>query len=137
MTNNSIFDPDPQRHWKRKNYDEEKLKALSPREQAELETDRDLDKSIEQLMCDVHEELHAPYRSGIENIASAQKRMVSMMGRVALSNALVVRQMLWLTWIIAIMTVVILLFTVLMWKQNRSPNDRLDEITYNHAVKIY
>ncbi len=71
-------------------------------------------KPIEQLVCDVHEETHSQYdwekfseRKWLGNIAAAQKRFASLMARVALSNDKVARQMLWLTWAIAILTAVI------------------------------
>jgi len=106
---------DPERGWERKNYDEGKLDRLSPRRRAELETDRDLEKPVEQLVCDVHEETHDPNRSPLENIAGAQKRMVSMMARVAISNQRIATKMFWLTIAIATMTAVILLFAVATW----------------------
>lgn len=86
--------PDPSRKWKRKNFDLSKLKDLKVREFAELETDRDMDKEIEQLACDVHEETHNPDRGPLVNIACAQKRMTSMLARVAKSNDVLSRRML-------------------------------------------
>jgi hypothetical protein len=109
------FDPDPPRKWKRKLYDESKLDGLSRRERSELETDRDMDKEVEQLVCDVHEETHDPSRTDLANIAGAQKRMTSMLARVALSNQRVAHQMLCLTWAIGIMTFVMLIFVILTW----------------------
>ena len=85
MTQNG-YDPEPQQKWKRKNYDISDYSALSLREKSEKETNIDIDKSIEQLVCDVHEETNNPEREAIQNIAHAQKRMVSMMARVAISN---------------------------------------------------
>jgi hypothetical protein len=60
----------------------------------ERETNRDLAKSLEQLLCDVHEEIHhndgrrldEPRRSAEENFAHAQKRMVALMARTAIDN---------------------------------------------------
>ncbi len=109
------FDPDPPRKWKRKLYDEPKLAGLPRRERSELETDRDMDKEVEQLVCDVHEETHDPGRQPLENIAGAQKRMTSMLARVALSNQRVADRMLCLTWAIGVMTFVMLIFVVLTW----------------------
>ncbi len=84
------YTPDPNQKWNRMNFDEKKLADLKKekkfREIAEIETNRDLAKQIEQLLCDVHEEIHNPDRTPLENIASAQKRMVSLMARVAISN---------------------------------------------------
>jgi hypothetical protein len=105
---------DPKTNWIRKNFDEEKLKGLSDRERAEMETNRDLVKPIQQLVSDVHEETHNPNRTELQNIASAQKRMVSMMARLAISNDRLTRKMVCLTWAIAIMTLAILLLTCLI-----------------------
>jgi hypothetical protein len=111
------FDPDPPRKWKRKLYDETKLAGLSRREVSELETDRDMDKPVEQLVCDVHEETHDPGRQPLENIAGAQKRMTSMLARLDLNNQRVADRMLHLTWAIGIMTFVMLIFVILTWLQ--------------------
>lgn len=109
MNNSNKYSPDPKRKWKRKDYDESKLKNLSPRESCELETDRDLDKPIEQLVCDVHEETNKQPRQLPENIAHAQKRMVSMMARIAKSNEKLTKGIFWLTGAIVIMTLIMLL----------------------------
>jgi hypothetical protein len=90
---------DPPRKWVRLVFDEEKLKSLSTRERSEIETDRDLIKPIEQLVCDCHEETEANTdQQPIQCMARAQKRMVSMMGKVVLSNNALSRRMEWLTW---------------------------------------
>jgi hypothetical protein len=101
--------------WKRKLYDESKLPGLSRREACALETDRDMAKPVEQLVCDVHEETHDPERQPLENIAGAQKRMTSMLARVALSNDRVADRVLYLTWAIAVMTAIMLVFVILTW----------------------
>lgn len=128
------FDPDPPRKWKRNIFDESKLAGLSRRECCELETDRDMDKEVEQLVCDVHEETHDPKRQPLENIAGAQKRMTSMLARVAKSNDVVARQMLWLTWAIAAMTAVILWFTYLMYQQSKAPNQSIQPTATRSAA---
>jgi hypothetical protein len=107
--------PDPQRKWARRNYEESRLDGLALRERCELETDRDLDKPVEQLVCDVHEETHSN-RHPVFNLICAQKRMVSMMARIAKSNDRVAQKMTYLTWAITVMTAALLVFTVLMWK---------------------
>jgi len=99
---------DPKRKWKRKNYDESKLHHPLVLEDFELETDRDLDKPLEQLVCDVHEETNNKDRPPLENIAHAQKRMVSMMARIAKSNTILTKWIIILTVIIAIMTLIML-----------------------------
>ena len=119
--------PDPKRRWVRKNYDETGLPTLSLRERSELETDRDLDKPVEQLVCDVHEETHSN-RHPVFNLICAQKRMVSMMARIAKSNDRVARRMEWLTWAIALMTAVVLALTFMMWRDTR-PSNQASEVT--------
>lgn len=108
------YAPDPERKWQRKEYDLSKLRGKSTRERAEIETDRDLDKSIEQLVCDVHEETHQSNRDDLKNIAAAQKRMVSLMARVALSNDKVSKWILNLTWAIGIMTLIMIIFNLII-----------------------
>lgn len=106
---------DPMQKWTRMNFDESKLVGLTIRQRSEIETNRDLIKPIEQLVCDVHEETHNSDRGELQNLACAQKRMVSMMARVSKSNDRMALQMTRLTWAIALMTLVILVFTFLMW----------------------
>jgi hypothetical protein len=105
------YDTDPPRRWRRKNYDESVFAGMSVRQRSEIEADRDLAKPPEQLVCDVHEETHAN-RAALENIAGAQKRLVSLMARVAKSNDRIARYILWLTFAIAIMTAVIMFITL-------------------------
>lgn len=113
------IEPDPPMKWKRLNFDTTRNYCFeSPedrRQLAERETNRDLKKPLEQLVCDVHEESDDPNRTSMENLIGAQKRMVSMMARVAKSNDNLAWQMWALTWAITIMTAVILVFTILMW----------------------
>jgi hypothetical protein len=107
------FDPDPPRKWRQKIYDESKLDGLSLHDRSALETDRDMDKPVEQLVCDVHDETHDPDRPPLENVAGAQKRMTSMLARVAVSSQKVADRMLALTWAIGIMTASILVFAAI------------------------
>ncbi len=123
------FNPDPVRKWRNKSFDESKLTGLSRREKSALETDRDLAKPVEQLVCDVHEETHDPNRTEIQNVAGAQKRVASLMAQVALSNDRVASRMLYLTIAIAVMTLVILIYTILMWQQNNKPNQAVNSTT--------
>ncbi len=101
------------REWQR--IDSGPLPSGSRRDIAEEETRRDLQKPIEQLLCDVHEESHDPGRSQDENTGGAVKRMVSLMARVAIENERASRHLLVLTWVLAILTVAILWLTVMMW----------------------
>ena len=86
------------------------------RELAEAETNRDLKKPIQQLLCDVHEEVHQTHRSVEENIIHANKRMVSMMARVALSNERYSGVLLKLTRILVALTIVLAVMTFFMLK---------------------
>jgi hypothetical protein len=113
---NMTFNADPPRKWKRKNFDEEKLSGLNVRERSEIETDRDLIKPIEQLVCDVHEEIHNTNGTELGNLSCVQKRMVSMMARVALSNDRLTKQLIGLTWVIIILTLIICVLTVFILK---------------------
>lgn len=88
--------------------------GLSNRELAEEEERRDLLKPIEQLLCDVHEEINHPGRPVEANIAHANKRMVSLMARVAISNDTASNRLLWLTWILVFLTLAIAALTLLM-----------------------
>lgn len=72
--------------WKRINFNENNIKISAIRESAVRETNQDLQKSIQQLLCDVHEETNEA-RSLEENLIHGNKRMTSMMARVSLSNA--------------------------------------------------
>lgn len=80
------YTPEPKQRWKRKEFDPEKLKGLETRMIAEIETNRDLKKDVAQLLCDVHEETLLGERTEMQSLLHAQKRMVSMMARVAISN---------------------------------------------------
>jgi hypothetical protein len=113
-------------NWKRVNLESPGQPSLTEidlarRRQCEEETNRDLTKSIQQLICDVHEEASDPSRPHELSQLLATRRMVSMMGRVALeherSSAALIRMTLWLvvlTVVIAFLTVVLLFLTAVM-----------------------
>jgi len=86
---------EPKIKWKSKIFDESDESIFSPlhlknkekrRERAKIETARDFKKPIEQLVCDVHDEILNKTREPEENIAGAQQRMVTMMAKIAKSN---------------------------------------------------
>lgn len=110
---NMKYSKDRFKTWERQVFDEVILQNLDSRQRAEIETERDLMKPIEQLLCDVHEETHNESRSELANLASAQKRMVSMMARVEISNNQTNRILIILTIIIGILTFIM---TVLAFK---------------------
>jgi len=125
--------------WKRRIWIGPKEKRLTPDQarnrnriqmQAELESNEDLKKPIQQLVCDVHEEILQEFHPEkvkttqlrkfkitqkhiekilfeLQRIKHADKRMVSMMARVALSNDRTSRRLLVLTWVLAGLTLVL------------------------------
>lgn len=99
---------EPKKKWKRRDFDLSLLEGKSPREKAEIETTRDLTKSIEQLVCDFHDMAQVAEQEGLSaesrRLLHAQSRMVSMMGRVALTNERTSRVMVWLTISMAVLT---------------------------------
>lgn len=104
--------------WERFNLEERGERSLSEtnpplRRLAEEQTNNDLRKPIQQLICDVHEEVLGPGEDSFK-VLHATKRMVSLMGRVALeherSGTLLVR----LTWVLVVLTIAIVFLTVVM-----------------------
>jgi hypothetical protein len=111
------FLPDPPRNWTRINY-HPLPSTMSAAERAEKETDRDLTKSIEQLLYDFHEMAERGSLGGdmesrpTQATLHALKHMVGMMAKVALSNEAVQksndilqRRLYWLAIAVAILTV--------------------------------
>ena len=104
--------------WKRYHNDEshkESSENRASREEKELwaekETDRDLNKSIEQLLTDFnmaynHSASNEDVTKDTKYILQAQRRMVAMMAQVALSNKRSNWLMMWLTGIITILTII-------------------------------
>jgi hypothetical protein len=82
------------------------------RDFSENDTNQDMQKPIQQLVCDVHEEINNSQRLMEQNLPFAIKRMVSMLGRVALEHERNHKQLVILTWLIAIFTVVLAVLTV-------------------------
>ncbi len=121
--NSQNYTSEPEQKWKRKNYDLKKLEGRSERERAEIETNRDLSKPIEQLVCDFHDIAEVAMTPGVAAAADmnmlqiqAEKRMVSLMGRVAIEHERSSNRLVWLTWALAVMTFVLIAMTgVLIW----------------------
>ena len=84
------------------------------RSEAEQQTAWDVQKPIQQLICDVHEEALNPNRSHDENLIGAIRRMVSMMGRVALEHERTGNLLVRLTWWIMVLTIAVAAFTVVV-----------------------
>ena len=87
---------------------------LTVRQKAEEETRRDLEKPIEQLLCDVHEEILNQTRTTDQSLVHAYRRMVSVMVRVAASNERTSRILIALTWALTFLTVVLVILTIVM-----------------------
>ena len=115
------------RKWNRKNFPDHPS-GLDLRQIAERETDRDLQKPIQQLICDVHEECLNPIPGvgqetnerqtvlQLQRLVGGQKRMVSMMGRVALEDERTSKNLVKLTVVLVILTIVLVAMTaVLIW----------------------
>jgi hypothetical protein len=108
--------PDPPQTWQRKNF-APLSQTMSAEERAEKEANRDLTKPIEQLLCDVHDMAERGSPGGdlggypVQALLHAQKRMVGMMARVALSNEklaaendVLQRRLFWLSIAVAALT---------------------------------
>jgi hypothetical protein len=115
------YTPEPRKQWIRKDYDLDYLHGKSPRERAEIETSRDLSKPIEQLVCDFHDVAEialAKTQPDEVNANSllihAEKRMVALMGRVALAHERTSRWLVWLTVVLVLLTAVLVWLTVVL-----------------------
>ncbi|MGA3209527.1 MAG: hypothetical protein ABSE05_17095 [Syntrophales bacterium] len=102
--------------WKRINLESPGQRSLTEtdperRRQCEEDTNKDLRKPIQQLICDVHEEASDPDRSLELSQLLATRRMVSMMGRVALEHERSSKILVRLTWVLVILTISILVLT--------------------------
>jgi hypothetical protein len=108
--------------WTRIDY-AELPSTMHPKERAETLTARDLEKPIEQLLCDFHDmaERASPGRDleefPLQAMLHAQKRMAGMMAKVALSNEalnrtndILQRRLYWLSIAVAILTIVSTIF---------------------------
>ncbi len=79
------------------------------RAEAEADTNRDLQKPIQQLLCDIREE---SWRKGEGPLGPIAIRMITMMGRVALQQERAGNTLLLLTWAIFILTLALVVLTV-------------------------
>jgi hypothetical protein len=112
---------EPPMRWERLNFDLQYLDQKDSRTRAEIETNRDLEKPIEQLLCDFHDmaELVIAKASKEEResvswyMIHAQKRMVGMMAKVAASNERMSVRVYWLTVVAVLLGVVQLVFGAL------------------------
>jgi hypothetical protein len=126
--NTEKFAAEPPKNWTRKNYDLEYLHGKSWRERAEIETARDLSKSTEQLVCDFHDMAEIalagkpPEPSDANSLLiHAQKRMVSLMGRVALAHERNSRWLVGLTGALVFLTAVLIWLTIVLVTLEKHP----------------
>jgi hypothetical protein len=106
--------------WDRKDFPEHPP-GLTLRQIAERKTDRDLQKPVQQLLCDVHEEClntlpekatgetDAHWRQGqvvlqLQRLVGAQKRMVSLTAVTAFQSGKTNALVFWLTLVIVLQT---------------------------------
>lgn len=105
--------------WKRVNLESSGQRSLTEtdgprRRRCEEETNRDLSKPIQQLICDVHEEASDQDRTCELSQLLATRRMVSMIGRVALEHERSSTMLVRLTWWLVFLTIAIVFLTVVM-----------------------
>jgi hypothetical protein len=94
----------PVTEWERKDFGDPG--GVPPqREQCERDTNEDLQKAIQQLVCDVYEEAFNQKAAGPEKIFLTFRRMVALIGRVGWEHERNHRQLIILTWAIGILTV--------------------------------
>ena len=108
--------------WTRLNLESPSQQSLTltdpkRRQLCEDETNKDLRKPIQQLICDVHEEASDQNRPIEQSHLLATRRMVSMMGRVALEHERTSKALVRLTWVIVFLTIAIVFLTVVMLRK--------------------
>lgn len=107
--------------WKRLNFHPLGQQEIIPpnRASCEHETNQDVQKPIQQLICDVHEETTNGDRPPTENLNHALKRFASMTGRVALEHEKTSARLLYLTWAIGILTLALVALTVVIIRMGK------------------
>ena len=140
---NKQYTPEPVPTWQRKDFDLSHLHNKSERERAEIETNRDLDKPIEQLVCDFHdmaEKVINPNNTTPADVnwalIHAQKRMVSLMGRVAIEHKRSSDQLVTLTWVLGLLTLGLFIATVFLCLVAHQTDDRIHQIQTQIEAQI-
>ena len=95
------------------------------RQLAVLETDHDLQKDVQNLLCDVHEEAMDPsinwkvmtpperqLHLALQKLMGINKRLASLLTVSALETARVHAMVMWLTFVIIVQTIVVIIVTV-------------------------
>jgi uncharacterized membrane protein YdfJ with MMPL/SSD domain len=88
-------------NWKRKDFDELKPEDVANRKLAETETSHDLQKEIQQLLCDAHEEAQR------QSIVGVNKRMVALLTVTAYDTRIT-------NWWLKVLTIIIAIGTVVL-----------------------
>jgi uncharacterized membrane protein YdfJ with MMPL/SSD domain len=88
-------------NWERKNFDTPKPENAENRKKAEEETLHDLQKEIQQLLCDAHEEAQRG------SIVGVNKRMVALLTVTAFETRIT-------NWWLKVLTIVITIGTVIL-----------------------
>jgi len=104
------------RNWKRRDFPTIDGNWMK-RKVAEEETDRDLQKPVQQLLCDAHEEALDPIDPSnlplataqlMKNLVGVNKRMTSLMVVSAYENTKMTRWVIALTWVIVLQTCILI-----------------------------
>jgi hypothetical protein len=131
------------RRWSRKNFpDPDQSKGL--RHLGETETDRDLQKPVQQLLCDVHEECLNPLPPNdtnekliilqLQRLVGAQKRMVSLQAVSAFQSSRTNALIFWLTLIIVIQTFFLIWLALFPSQTFTSPAYQPQVVTDTNAI---
>jgi hypothetical protein len=111
------------RDWTRVPFKEDQDSPV--RKLAVLETDHDLQKDVQNLLCDVHEEAMDPsinwevmtpperqLHLALQKLMGINKRLASLLTVSALETARVHAMVMWLTFVIIVQTIVVIIVTV-------------------------
>lgn len=138
------------RKWTRRDFpDADQTKGL--RYLAEVETDRDLQKPVQQLLCDVHEESLNPLPPiapgeteqhwnerlavlQLQRLIGAQKRMVSLQTVSTFQTERLSKLVMWLTVVIVIQTFLLIGLTVFS-RENSAPHTPSAPVSLNSGTK--
>ena len=134
--------PEPIKKWKRKNYDLTLLHGKTYEQRAEIETTRDLSKPVEQLVCDFHDiaelALATDKPQSVDMnvlLMQAEKRLVSLMGRVAIEHKRTSDFLVILTIILGVLTIGLLWETGILVGVAKHTDQTIDKI--HDEAKFY
>jgi len=99
--------------WERKDFGDQ-FGVPQAREKATIETNQDLQKPIQQLLCDVHEQAQQPGVTPENRQIFVTVRMMSMLARVGLEHERVSKKLVTLTTWLIILTIAIVVLTLFL-----------------------